>query len=302
MKKTDTMTYKRYPAKILLFGEYLLLRGATALSLPVHQFGGHWAWAGKHGKPPMQGRLPEFAKSDVLRAIPEMDCEAFASELSRGLWLRSNVPGGYGLGSSGVVCAAVLERYLQEKPDDINLLKEYFSLIEGFFHEKSSGIDPLTSYLDQPVVVKNKTEAKIIEWPKWENHLQIFLLDSRQTRTSGKVMHQFLDKTKDPKFATLLDNYIETVHEPMAEAFLEGDFDKFWHHIGDVSAFQWQHQQFLIPESLDHRWSEGLRTDDYFLKICGAGGGGFSLLFVKKPEVAEFLGRLHRLTPLKEII
>ena len=32
-----------FPAKLLLFGEHVLLLGATALAAPVTAFGGHWA-------------------------------------------------------------------------------------------------------------------------------------------------------------------------------------------------------------------------------------------------------------------
>lgn len=300
MEKTNTSTYKRYPSKILLFGEYLLLRGATALSVPLDLFAGHWAWSGKKGAPPMQGRLPEFAQSRELHEIPNIDIAAFEEELSRGLWLRSNIPGGYGLGSSGTVVAAVYDRYCTQKTSDLDELKAHFSIMEGFFHEKSSGIDPLTSYLAQPVVVKNKTEAQIIERPKWEDHFQIYLLDTKKPRSTSKFIHQYLQRLNDPRFAQRLDDFIRDVHEPMAEAMLAGDFEAFWQGVGETSKFQWQQLQFLIHESLDYRWVEGLKTGDYFLKICGAGGGGYALLFVKKKSEAEFLNRLHRLTNLLE--
>ena len=35
----------------------------------------------------------------------------------------------------------------------------------------------------------------------------------------------------------------------------------------------------MIPDKFVRLWSEGLRSNDYFFKLCGSGGGGFLLGF-----------------------
>lgn len=150
------MAYKRFPAKVLLFGEHILLRGATALSLPVPRFGGHWAWISPEKAVPAQGLLANWPTAKCC-ARYGIQSRAFALELSRGIWFRSDMMSGYGLGSSGVVCAAIYDRYCREKATDLAELKSQLAHIESFFHGKSSGIDPLTAYLGQPIVVRNRT-------------------------------------------------------------------------------------------------------------------------------------------------
>ena len=37
----------------------------------------------------------------------------------------------------------------------------------------------------------------------------------------------------------------------------------------------------MIPDFLLEKWQDGLKSENYFLKICGAGGGGFMLSITK---------------------
>lgn len=292
------MAYKRFPAKVLLFGEHILLRGATALSLPVPRFGGHWAWLTPEKAGAAQGRLREFAQSETLRTVPGMDADALALELSRGIWFRSDMMSGYGLGSSGVVCAAIYDRYCRAKAEDLAVLKGHLAQMESFFHGKSSGIDPLTSYLGRPVVVRHRTEVELADCPDWSKNLRIFLLDSRQPRPAGSLIHRFQDMCQHPDFASELDYFLADAHEPAVRDFLAGDFDSFWKNMAQVSDFQYVFMRYMIPRELHYRWERGLESGDFYLKICGAGGGGFMLLFVRDNAAAEVLGRLHRLTEI----
>ncbi len=293
------MTYKKFPAKVLLFGEHLLLRGATALSIPLLRYSGHWAWTNSNDALSKQGRLHEFCESHWLRDIPGMDTDAFAAELAKGMWFRSNMPSGYGLGSSGVLCAAVYDRYCREKTTDVHQLREDLAHMESFFHQRSSGIDPLTSYLQAPILIKNKTEVERAICPDWHPHLKIYLLDTRQSRQSGPLVRRFQEQCEHPKFAKELEHFLVETHEPMIEQFLAADYDGFWKSLGHCSEFQFDTMRFLIPRETEYRWNEGLRSGDFFLKICGAGGGGHMLLFVKNPQVEAFLNRLYRLTEVE---
>ena len=50
---------------------------------------------------------------------------------------------------------------------------------------------------------------------------------------------------------------------------------------------------YLIPEKYQNTVKQGLETKDYFLKICGAGGGGFIIGFTKNDaELPSSLGGL----------
>ena len=72
-----------------------------------------------------------------------------------GLYFDSSIPQGYGVGSSGALVAAIYDKYASDKitvlenltRDKLLKLKSIFSMMESFFHGKSSGLDPLNSYL-----------------------------------------------------------------------------------------------------------------------------------------------------------
>lgn len=35
----------------------------------------------------------------------------------------------------------------------------------------------------------------------------------------------------------------------------------------------------MVPNGFEQVWEQGLKTDDYYLKLCGSGGGGMILGF-----------------------
>ena len=85
-------------------------------------------------------------------------------DLANGLYFDSSIPQGYGIGSSGALVAAVYDRYANSKitilenltRDKLLKLKQIFGLMESFFHGKSSGLDPLNSFLSLPILIHSK--------------------------------------------------------------------------------------------------------------------------------------------------
>src|SRR5690606_11283950 len=88
----------------------------------------------------------------------QFDITSFEFDISQGLFFDSTIPQGYGVGSSGALVAAIFDRYEQENHStlDINKLKKIFSQMEYHFHGASSGVDPLISYLNSPILIRNK--------------------------------------------------------------------------------------------------------------------------------------------------
>lgn len=282
----------RYPAKLLLFGEHILLTGAPALAVPVPAFAGHWSWSESMvGK---QKRLLEFAQSDTLKFVRGLDVQRFQQDLSQGLFLDSNIPTGYGLGSSGALCAAIYDRYCTEKTTDLDVLKSIFAQMEGFFHGSSSGIDPLTSYLAQPVLIENKTEVQLAVTQSWAEPPTVFLLDSTLPRQTGPLVQWFLGKTHDAVFAEQLHSQLLPAHAAMLQGWLEAKPEQFWAALREVSVFQLGQMPPMIPPTVRGLWTESLDQERFSLKICGAGGGGFVLGFARKKEDVEPLAGEYR--------
>ena len=68
-------------------------------------------------------------------------------------------------------------------------LRNIFSQMESFFHGKSSGLDPLNSYLSIPILIesKNKIDVTGIPIEKVNGEGAIFLLDSGQMGSTTMV-------------------------------------------------------------------------------------------------------------------
>ena len=99
-------------------------------------------------------------------------------DINDNLFFKSNIPQGYGLGSSGaLVVAAFYNRYAKKKislqqkltKNKLQKLKNIFSKMESHFHGESSGIDPLNCYLGLPILIKSQKEIQISKIPE-ETH------------------------------------------------------------------------------------------------------------------------------------
>ena len=270
---------RHYPAKLLLFGEHILLNGAPALAVPVPAFSGWWGWSDAViGK---QKRLLEFAQSEALASVQGLDVQAFQHDLEQGLVLESNIPTGYGLGSSGALCAAIYDRYCREKTEDLAALKADFARMESFFHGNSSGIDPLTSYVAQPMLIENKTEVSLAAPQAWTEPPVVFLLDSTLPRQTAPLVQWFLAKTHDAVFREKMQAELLPAHHAMLHGWLHADPEIFWPALRRVSTFQLEQMPPMIPPTVREAWTESLEQEDFSLKICGAGGGGYVLGFAR---------------------
>jgi mevalonate kinase len=54
-----------------------------------------------------------------------------------------------------------------------------------------------------------------------------------------------------------------------------------------LSKFQFEHFKPMIPKLFNKMWKRGLDSGEYYLKLCGAGGGGFILGFTKNYELTK---------------
>ena len=294
---------RQYPSKLLLFGEHILLLGARALAVPVPAFYGQWAWRISGEQPDMWAdRLREFAGSEPLKAVTGLEVSRFQADLQAGLFFKSTIPAGYGLGSSGALCAAVYDRYAGRKTADLAELKAIFAGMERFFHGQSSGIDPLTSYLNRPLWIENRTGVRFFEPKPWyPAEPVIFLLDSRLPRRTGPLVQWFLEQSREQAFFQRLEQYLFPAHENMLNAWQNGDAARFWPALQRVSHFQLDYMPPMLPDTVRVVWESCLAGSEVFLKICGAGGGGFVLGFASsKSAVTEKFSTFDPVFPFEK--
>lgn len=271
---------KNYPAKILLFGEHTVNLGTSALALPLPAYSSRWVQLDlpKEEILKRQQRMPQLAEwlAEPHRQFPfEIDASGFQDALRKGWVLESNIPEGYGLGSSGSVVAAIVDRWGTVLPKDLPTLRQELAAIEAFFHGKSSGTDPLVSYLQQPVRI-SEGGVETIELPPLHNS-GLFLLDTGIRRSATPLISAFLEAWKNPAFEEQCKAHLlPWVNEAIGK-ILSGDWTGLFDAFGRISCFQLEQTPWLIPEAFRPLWRALLNEQSAVLKVCGAGGGGFML-------------------------
>tara|TARA_B100001029_G_C15060747_1_gene458250 strand:- start:2249 stop:3175 length:927 start_codon:yes stop_codon:yes gene_type:complete len=279
-------------SKILLFGEYGILKNSKAISIPFHKYQGNLEFGDltnndvKKSNKSISNFFNFLKKSNQKNNFNSIQ---FEMDIKRGLFFKSSIPIGYGLGSSGALVSAVYNQYFFNKieiSEDISSnklikLKEVFSEIESYFHEKSSGIDPLNSYIGSPILIESKDEIKIIKLPfqDTKSNRGLFIIDSGKPAETGNLIKIFLDSFKDNYFS---DNFQKKFILPTnhcVDSLIKSEFNLFSKNFMTLSQFVMQKLNPMIPSVLNKIWKRGLNTGSYYLKLCGSGGGGYLIGF-----------------------
>ena len=281
------MSRKRcFNSKVLLFGEYSVIKDSMALSSPYQLFEGHLNFKRQGEK----SRDPELkALSSYLKRLEskgelhfDFDVSSFEFDVGQGLYFDSTIPQGYGVGSSGALCAALYDRYAcaaEENDKNIVELKKDFALMESHFHGSSSGMDPLISYLNQSILVGPEKSIGKVKIPKFDKKGEgaVFLLNTGRSRKTEPLVNLFLEKCKTPEFNEACVNRLLPITNNCINHFLEGDIEDLQKSFRELSEFQFEYFNPMIPKLFQDVWSQGLSSGKYLLKLCGAGGGGFLL-------------------------
>lgn len=300
---------KSFCSKILLFGEYSIIKGSRALCIPYSLFSGHLRFPTDKKSPQCDRELWPFGQYlKMLRDKGELNflfkIDEFISDLSQGLYFESSIPVGYGAGSSGALCAAVYERYCSQDSDiPLTELKKRLGLLEGYFHGSSSGLDPLTSFVAKTLLVETDKSITLVDLPigiknESEGKGAIFLLNTMLSRRTGPHVHLFLEKYKNPDFAEALHRSFIPSTNACVEFFLKGEWNKLEKSFREISEFQFENFLSMIPTLYHEIWKRGPKERNYSLKLCGAGGGGLILGMTPDFKKTQELLLEHDLRPI----
>ena len=285
---------ERFYAKILLLGEYGVIMGSRALTIPFTHYMGELSLMNEEKYTDNAFALEsnrqlqlylEWLK-DHLEAAELLEIEALEKDIAEGLYFECSIPQGYGIGSSGALVAALWQKYgIQSRPEDnssvsrILFLKQKFSILESYFHGTSSGIDPLVAFLKTPLHIKSPQWIEPTKIPRqqYEGPAAIFLLDAGRVGKTHQYVNLFMKKCEDPSYLQQIkDIYIPLINQGI-DNLLTGRQTEFLNNIAKISAFQSEYFSETIPEEIKEVWQLGLSGDLYKLKLCGSGGGGFTL-------------------------
>jgi mevalonate kinase len=281
-----------YPSKLLLFGEHTVLSGSQALAMPLPLFSGSWHHSSGVSKKKQLdlNNLNEYLKKLVEKGELSLDTEGVARELDKGLYFKSNIPNGYGVGSSGALIAAIyrvfgINRKMRGRltHEDLPDLKALLGKMESYFHGNSSGFDPLISYLNKPVLIKKNRDLEMLSHVDFLNNstISLFLLDTKMPRKAESFIRIFQEKNNTPLYKPLIEHELVPYVDDAIAAFLQNIPDILFESVHHISHWQYRYFPESIPDSFKNIWLEGLSNDIYKLKLCGAGGGGFILGFSK---------------------
>ena len=285
-------------AKILLFGEYGIIEDSQGLTLPYSFYKGTLKFSDNQSDFEKKSNESLQKYSDYLANLElskdfKIDVEAFKNDIKKGLFFDSNIPQGYGVGSSGALVAAIFEKYSFKKynPSTISKtqlkdLKKVFGELESYFHGKSSGIDPLICYMNLPILIENRESVDKVSIPKEEaGKGAIFLIDSGSIGETGPMVQIFFEKLKNEGFRKTLKEEFIKYNNACIDTFLNKEMTPFFKNLKNLSKWAYVHFKPMIPNNLYNAWKKGLDTNAYYLKLCGSGGGGYILGFA--PDYAK---------------
>lgn len=295
-------------AKILLFGEYGIIDNSMGLSIPFNFYKGtiKFSETSTDKAEPIRAFLRDLRQRTAEGVIPELlDLDAMEFDLDDGMYFDSSIPQGFGVGSSGALCAAIYDRYatdkipVEENPHKKNIirLKTMFAAMESYFHGKSSGLDPLICYLNLPILIRSKDDLGTVDLPKSvkEGKGAIFLLNSGMPGETEPMVNIFMEKMKQEGFRSMLKQQFKRYNDASIKAFLKGEFKQMLGSIKELSNIALNHFNPMIPEKFHGTWKKGIDSGLFYLKLCGSGGGGYVLGFT--PDYEKALPHLSSYQP-----
>lgn len=291
-------------SKILLFGEYGIIKDSKGLSIPYNYYNGALKIDANESEEAKQSNESLKAFAAHLQTLqveqPELvtfELDRLLNDVNNGMYFDSSIPQGYGVGSSGALVAAIYDEYAQDKitvlenltREKLLQLKQIFGKMESFFHGTSSGLDPLNSYLSLPILINSKDHIEPTGIPsqKEEGKGAVFLIDSEMVGETAPMVNIFMDNLKNEGFRTMMKSQFTKYTDAAVENFLKGDFKTLFTNTKELSKIALSHFKPMIPEKFHNVWAQGIESNDYYLKLCGSGGGGYILGFAPDYDKAK---------------
>lgn len=291
---------EKFYAKILLFGEHTLMYGSQALSIPYFERFGYFSFSAV-----MENSLDSVSHlrrfSNYLKGLSllPLDVRAFVKDIDKGLIFNTNIPLGYGLGSSGSLVAATYARYGTANiskettaKKDLRTLKQLFSEMESCFHGKSSGLDPLICYLQKAITINPNGDLAVVPGKPFPSQGEgaVFLLDSGHKGKTQKMVYDFGVRCQSPDFLKRVQNELIPANNRCINNWIAGKKEMFYDNIKSLSDLVPDLLKAMVPKGFEPTWRQGLENDNYYLKLCGSGGGGMILGFTRQwDKVKELL-------------
>ena len=299
-------------SKILLFGEYGIIKDSKGLSIPYNFFKGalktdaqltDLTTNSNESLNHFAGYLKQLQQDNP--SLVGFNIQALQNDINQGMYFDSSIPQGYGVGSSGALVAAIYDKYATQKitvlenltREKLLALKNIFAAMESFFHGKSSGLDPLNSYLSLPRLINSTEDIESANIPSQtiDGKGAVFLLDTGIVGETAPMVHIFMEKMKQEGFKNMLKNQFVKHTDACVHDFLKGDVNSLFSNVKQLSKVVLDNFTPMIPKAIQSLWKKGIETNTYYLKLCGSGGGGYMLGFTQDIDKARTALKGHTL-------
>lgn len=286
------MEIKHYFGKVLLFGEYSMLYGGPALIMPLYSYSAHWNYIWRSpGKRNYASNRSLRCFADYLSQnnyiVSNLNIDRFRFDLRKGLFLDSNIPNGYGVGSSGALTAAIYDRFHQgDIIEDHNELKHLLGLMESCFHGNSSGLDPLQCFIGKPLSICDDV-VNILDKDFIHKDIHVFLIDTGAKCETKNLVSYFMEQHGKDSYCRAYNELYVPLVKLCIDNLISGSLDDFFSSLERLSYYQTVMLRPMVTDSM-LPLMKMKRADAHFqVKICGSGGGGFFLGFSDDKDVTE---------------
>ena len=295
---------KKFFAKVLLFGEYSVIFDGEAITVPLKQYSGYLDFladtpisdlSGKESNKKLRDFFKYLTSPEISKKFHyQLDLHRLNDHLNRGMFFNSNIPQGYGAGSSGAMVAALFDHYSFENPiaseytnpETFRMVRQQLALMESYFHGSSSGLDPLSSLLGKPFRLDAQKTISFPGLPLFSEPLKkdVFLIDTREVGDTLPLVNWFKQQVAQKAIDAEL---LKALNNQVVQALLQKNDLFFGSFLLQLSVFQLENMKPMIPESIQLLWQQGINNGSWTLKLCGSGGGGFVLGFSENYNQAK---------------
>jgi len=263
-----------------------------ALSIPFHQYSGFLDED--------MSQLNEYSNQEIRKFSYYLtgingqlhnpfNLERLEAAVAKGLYFNSTIPFQYGLGSSGALIAALFKQFAALSSDkatmDMIQLKVDFALLESHFHGRSSGLDPLVSFMNRPVLLHQDKSLQTLSLDLQRHGWSFALIDTKTTGATGPLVQHFMECMKDPDYQQAFQNDYLPASNGCIRSLINGE-QSFFTFLNQLIHFELKHLNRMIPAGYDELFTEAL-SQRVYLKLLGSGGGGFLLAIAPSTETMD---------------
>lgn len=139
----------------------------------------------------------------------------------------------------------------------------------------------MNSYARYPLLIKSQEEIEAVNIPRSKHFSDgaIFLVDTGKQGKTGSLVNIFMNSVKSKDEDSINKELLNSITNNAIHSLISEDTSNFFNHLKTLSEYQYKHFSSMIPDDYKELWKQGIDEGEFYLKLCGLGGGSFLLGF-----------------------